>query len=73
LGRHEIYAEFFDTTEGNWFASFDPTRHVTIEAEYDPAWFVRCAIDAGRSRHTAAVFFQVRADLVTKRAIRKKT
>ena len=25
-----------------------------------PAYFVRCAIDAGTSRHTAAVFFQVR-------------
>jgi phage terminase large subunit-like protein len=73
LGRQEIYAEFLDTTEGIWFASFDPTRHVSVEAEYDPAWFVRCAIYAGRSRHTAAVFFQVRADPMTKRAIRKKT
>jgi hypothetical protein len=67
LGRQEIYAEFLDTTEGVWFASFDPARHVSLEAEYDPAWFVRCAIDAGTSRHTAAVFFQVRADPVTKR------
>ena len=29
------------------------------EAEYDPIYHVRCAIDAGTSRHTAAVFFQV--------------
>jgi hypothetical protein len=67
LGRQEIYAEFLDTTEGVWFASFDPARHISLEAEYDPAWFVRCAIDAGTSRHTAAVFFQVRTDPVTKR------
>ncbi len=60
LGRQEIYAEFLDTTEGVWFTSFDPKRHVSLEAEYDPVFYVRCAIDAGTSRHTAAVFFQVR-------------
>ncbi len=60
LGRQEIYAEFLETTEGVWFTSFDPARHVSLEAEYHPAYFVRCAIDAGTSRHTAAVFFQVR-------------
>jgi hypothetical protein len=67
LGRQEIYAEFLDTTEGVWFANFDPARHVSLAAEYDPAWFVRCAIDAGTSRHTAAVFFQVRRDQATER------
>ena len=60
LGRQEIYAEFLETTEGVWFTSFDPARHVSVEAEYDPGYYVRCAIDAGTSRHTAAVFFQVR-------------
>ena len=60
LGRQEIYAEFLETTEGVWFTGFDPARHVSLEAEYHPAYFVRCAIDAGTSRHTAAVFFQVR-------------
>jgi hypothetical protein len=35
---------------------------VSLEAEYNPIWFVRCAIDAGTSRHTAAVYFQVRRD-----------
>ena len=34
LGRQEIYAEFLDTTEGVWFANFDPARHVSTEAEY---------------------------------------
>ncbi len=60
LGRQEIYAEFLDTTDGVWFARFDPARHVSVQAEYDPIYHVRCAIDAGTSRHTAAVFFQVR-------------
>jgi len=62
LGRQEIYAEFLETTEGVWFAGFDPARHVSVEAEYHPGYFVRCAIDAGTSRHTAAVFFQVRSN-----------
>ena len=61
LGRQEIYAEFLETTDGVWFTGFDPARHVSIDAEYHPAYFVRCAIDAGTSRHTAAVFFQVRS------------
>ena len=62
LGRQEIYAEFLETTEGVWFANFDPARHVSVEAEYHPSYFVHCAIDAGTSRTTAAVFFQVRAN-----------
>ena len=62
LGRQEIYAEFLDTSEGVWFTSFNPARHVSAEAEYHPGYPVRCAIDAGTSRHTAAVFFQVRAN-----------
>jgi len=61
LGRQEIYAEFLETSEGVWFANFDPARHVSVEAEYHPGYAVRCAIDAGTSRHTAAVFFQVRS------------
>jgi hypothetical protein len=67
LGRQEIHAEFLDTTEGVWFANFDPARHVSLVAEYDRIWFVRCAIDAGTSRHTAAVFFQVQTDPATQR------
>ena len=59
LGRQEIHAEFIDTTEGVWFSRFDPARHVSVQAEYNPIYNVRCAIDAGTSRHTAAVFFQV--------------
>jgi hypothetical protein len=62
LGRQEIYAEFLETSEGVWFTGFDPKRHVSESAEYHPAYFVRCAIDAGTSRHTAALFLQVRKD-----------
>src|SRR5262249_44429235 len=62
LGRQEIYAEFLETSEGVWFANFDPARHVKLDAEFHPGYPVRCAIDAGTSRHTAAVFFQVRSD-----------
>jgi hypothetical protein len=60
LGRQEIYAEFIETSDGVWFTRFDPARHVSVQAEYDRIYHVRCAIDAGTSRHTAAVFFQVR-------------
>jgi hypothetical protein len=67
LGRQEIYAEFLETTEGVWFTSFDPARHVSVEAEYHPGYAVRVAIDAGTSRHTAAVFFQVRSDSASDR------
>ena len=61
LGRQELHAEFLETSEGVWFTNFDPARHVTAEAEYHPAYPVRRAIDAGTSRHTAAVFYQVRS------------
>src|SRR5580693_6407442 len=62
LGRQEIYAEFLETTDGVWFTGFDPAKHVSVEAEFHPGFLVRCAIDAGTSRHTAAVFFQVRSN-----------
>src|SRR5262249_31617924 len=45
---------------GAWFPSFDPAKHVTPAAEYDPALPVHLAIDCGVSRHVAAVWFQVR-------------
>jgi hypothetical protein len=54
LGRQKIYAEFLDTTDGVWFANFDPARHVSLAAAYDAGWFVRCAIGTGTSRHTTA-------------------
>ena len=60
LGRQEIHAEFLDTTEGVWFTAFDPAKHVSVEAEYHTGFQVRVAIDAGTSRTTAAVFFQLR-------------
>ena len=69
LGRQEIYAEFLELTEGVWFTSFDPARHISAAAEYHPGHPVRCAIDAGTSRHTAAVYFQVRADQASNRPL----
>src|SRR6202453_3057605 len=49
LGRQEIYAEFLETTDGVWFTGFDPARHVSLDAEYHPSYYVRCAIAAGTS------------------------
>jgi hypothetical protein len=60
LGRQELHAEVLEVLDGVWFINFDPRRHVTTEAEISPALPIRIAIDAGTSRHTGAVFFQVR-------------
>lgn len=62
LGRQEIYGELLEIAEGVWFPHFDPAKHVSEAAAYDPALPVRVAIDCGVSRHTGAVFFQVRDD-----------
>ena len=59
LGRQELLAEFLESSEGQWFASFNRDKHVTTDAEYQTGLPVRCAIDAGVSRHTAAVYYQV--------------
>jgi hypothetical protein len=59
LGRQEIHAEILSSVEGQWFGSWDPAKHVTVQAEYQYGLPVRCSIDAGTSRHTAAMFFQV--------------
>ena len=60
LGQQELLAELLEVSEGVWFASFDPARHVSESAEYDPALPVHLAIDCGVSRHVGAVWFQVR-------------
>jgi phage terminase large subunit-like protein len=60
LGRQELYAEVLEISEGAWFATFDPAKHVTEEAVYQPGYPVHLAIDAGSARHTGAVWFQVR-------------
>jgi hypothetical protein len=70
LGRQEVYGEFLEIVEGQWFTSFDPARHVTAAAEFDETLPLRLAIDCGTSRFVGAVFFQVREhgphkDLVT--------
>lgn len=58
LGRQEIHAEVLEFLEGAVYESFDPSRHVSEAAEYDPALPVIIAVDCGVSRHTAAVFLQ---------------
>jgi hypothetical protein len=60
LGRQEVEGELLEILEGAYFPQFDPARHVSEAAAYDPVLPVRLAIDAGTSRHTAAVWFQVR-------------
>jgi hypothetical protein len=44
--------------DGVWFKDFDPARHVTLEADYDPRLPVHLSIDGGV--FTGAVAFQVR-------------
>lgn len=60
LGRQELYAEVLEVLDGVWFSSFDRQRHVTEAAEYNPLFPAYLAIDAGTSRHTGGVFYQVR-------------
>jgi hypothetical protein len=60
LGEQELNAQLLEITEGAWFPMFSVARHVSTEAEYHPAFHIRVAIDAGTSRHTGAVLFQVR-------------
>lgn len=58
LGAQELMAEILETTDGAWFANFDPAKHVSLSAEYDRRLPACLGIDAGTSRHTGAVFFQ---------------
>lgn len=44
--------------DGLWFRGWDASRHVSLDAEYDPALPVWLAVDTGV--HTGGVFFQVR-------------
>jgi hypothetical protein len=59
LGQQELLAEILEVSDGAWFASFDPSRHVTERAEYAAGFPVHLAIDCGVSRHVAAAWFQV--------------
>lgn len=59
LGQQEIYAEVLEISEGVWFVCFDPAKHVTEKAEYEPRLPVHLAIDCGVSRHVAACWLQI--------------
>ena len=52
--------EVIEVADGVWFHRFDPTKHIAEAAEYHPGFPVHLAIDCGVSRHTAALWFQVR-------------
>jgi Terminase large subunit, T4likevirus-type, N-terminal len=60
LGQQELMAEVLEVADGVWFHRFEPEKHVSEAAEYDPRFPVHLAIDCGVSRHVAAVWFQVR-------------
>ena len=60
LGHQELSGELLEVADGVWFSGFDPARHISEEAEYLRGWPVHLAIDFGASRHTGAVWFQVR-------------
>jgi hypothetical protein len=60
LGQQELHAEILEVSDGAWFSRFDPARHLSERAEYDYSLPVYMGIDAGTSRTTAAVWFQVR-------------
>jgi hypothetical protein len=54
----ELHGELPSQDEGAWFGCFMESAHVNVSAEYRPYQSVVCGIDAGTSRHTAAVFLQ---------------
>jgi hypothetical protein len=60
LGEQELNAQLLEITDGAWFPMFSVARHVSEAACYQTGPPVHVAIDAGTSRHTGAVFFQIR-------------
>jgi hypothetical protein len=60
LGDQELMAEVLEIGDGVWFPGFDPQKHMSESAEYDPRFRVHLAIDCGVSRHVGAVWFQAR-------------
>jgi hypothetical protein len=54
----ELHGELPSQDEGAWFGCFRESAHVSTNAEYRPYQPVIVGIDAGTSRHTAAVFLQ---------------
>ena len=59
LEAAEINGELIDYSEAQWFTHFNPHRHVSELAEYDPGRQSAIAVDCGTSLTTAAVFYQV--------------
>jgi Terminase large subunit, T4likevirus-type, N-terminal len=59
LAQQELMGELCEAGEGVWFDRFDVKEHVSETAEYVHGLPVHLAIDAGTSRTTGAVWFQV--------------
>lgn len=55
--RQRLRLGLWAVGEGLWFDSFDPAKHVTEAADYDPALPLYLGVDPGV--HTGAVAFQV--------------
>lgn len=59
LGRQELYGELLSIVDGAWFPRFDRLVHVDPRAELIPELPARIAIDAGVSRCTGAIYYQL--------------
>jgi phage terminase large subunit-like protein len=57
--RQEVEGVLIDQPEGAVFPMFDPAKHVTTDADFVPGIPVHIGCDAGTSRTTRAVLFQV--------------
>lgn len=70
LGRQELHAELLDTSEGAVYESFDPTKHVTTDAEFKGHLPYVISIDCGVSKSTAALGAQLGRDLSNRPVVR---
>jgi len=61
--RQRLRLGLWAVGEGLWFDSFDPAKHVTEAADYDPHLPVYLGVDPGV--HTGAVAFQCNGERVT--------
>jgi hypothetical protein len=63
LGAQELEGQMIEFSDAQWFITFDPARHVSDQAEFNPMFPVFLSVDCGLSRWTGALFYQfVRID-----------
>jgi hypothetical protein len=58
LGAQELEGRMIEFSDAQWFITFDPARHVSERAEFNPMYPVYLSIDCGLSRWTGALFYQ---------------